>query len=98
PCLTALSLHDALPISGIIGGLPRQNTRTLAEFDEWLATIRRELDEHASHHPDARIGPIAVNLSTRLPRDELRASLEVCGRHGVRSEEHTSELQSRENL
>lgn len=69
--------------AGIIGGLPRQNTRTLAEFDEWLATIRRELDEHASHHPDARIGPIAVNLSTRLPRDELRASLEVCGRHGV---------------
>lgn len=69
--------------AGIIGGLPRQNARTLEEFDEWLGAIRRELDEHAAHHPDSRIGPIAVNLSARLPRDELKASLEVCARHGV---------------
>lgn len=69
--------------AGLIGGLPRQNARTLDQFDDWLGAIRRDLDEYAAHHPDARIGPIAVNLATRLAPDDLRDHLDVCGRHGV---------------
>jgi nitronate monooxygenase len=69
--------------AGVIGGLPRQNARTFEEFEAWLAEIRRDLDAHIAAHPDARVAPIAVNLSRRLPDDELTRHLEVCRRHGV---------------
>jgi nitronate monooxygenase len=68
--------------AGVIGGLPRANARTLEQFDGWLGAIRRDLDAHAERHPDAQIGPVAVNLSSRLG-NELDANLDVCERHGV---------------
>jgi nitronate monooxygenase len=70
--------------AGIVGGLARQSASSLDEFDRWLGSIRRALDEHAERCPGARIGPIAVNLSGRVPPEELRANLETCRRHGVR--------------
>jgi nitronate monooxygenase len=70
-------------LAGLVGGLPRQNARTLEQFEEWLAAIRRDLDEHADREPDARIGPIAVNLATRLSPDVLTEHLDVCRRYGV---------------
>lgn len=70
--------------AGLVGALPRQNARTLDQFTEWLAEIRRDLSEFAAAHPSARIGPVAVNLATRLPSGELRAHLDVCARYGVR--------------
>lgn len=69
--------------AGIAGGLPRQNARTFEQFQEWLLGIRADLDEHAAEHPGARIGPLAVNLATRMDRDDLDRHLEVCGRAGV---------------
>jgi nitronate monooxygenase len=68
---------------GVIGGLPRANARSLEEFEAWLAAIRRDLDAYQAEHPQARVAPIAVNLNTRLPADELKAHLDICGRHGV---------------
>jgi nitronate monooxygenase len=70
--------------AGLIGGLPRQNVRTLEQFDTWLAEIRRDLDAHAATHPGARIGPIAVNLATRMPDEEFEAHLDVLDRHNVK--------------
>ena len=67
---------------GLIGGLPRQNAKDLATFESWLAEIRGALDIHAAENPDARIGPIAVNLS-RLPDAELVEHLAVCRKYGV---------------
>jgi nitronate monooxygenase len=69
--------------AGLIGGLPRQNARSLEMFDAWLAAIRADLDAHAQAFPAARIGPVAVNLATRMPDDELARHLEVCRRHGA---------------
>lgn len=69
--------------AGVIGGLPRGNTRTIEEFEAWLAAIRGDLDSWQARHPQARVAPIAVNLNTRMPADELKAHLEVCGRYGV---------------
>jgi nitronate monooxygenase len=69
--------------AGIMGGLPRQNARTLEQFEGWLADIRRALDAQTAEDPDARIGPIAVNLATRMAPDELAANLDVCRRYGV---------------
>jgi nitronate monooxygenase len=69
--------------SGIVGGLPRQNARTLEQFEDWLAGIRRALDADAAADADARIGPVAVNLATRLSPEDLAANLEICRRYGV---------------
>ena len=69
--------------AGVIGGLPRQNARTFEIFAQWLKAIRTDLDAHRAAYPDHRIAPVAVNLATRLPADELVAHLEICRRYGV---------------
>jgi nitronate monooxygenase len=69
--------------AGVIGGLPRQNARSFEEFEAWLAEIRKALDLYRQQHPAARVAPLAVNLSRRLPDEELARHLQVCGRYGV---------------
>lgn len=69
--------------AGVIGALPRQNARSFEVFEQWLGDIRADLDAYRAQSPDARIAPIAVNLATRLPEDELKANLEVCRRNAV---------------
>jgi len=69
--------------AGVIGGLPRQNARSIEEFESWLAQITAALGAHRSEHPAARIGPIAVNYPTRMPEDELRANMDLCARYGI---------------
>lgn len=70
--------------AGLVGCLPRHNARTLAQFDEWLRDIRRDLDAHRDAHPTARIGPLAVNLATNLPPDVLEQHLDLLDRHDVK--------------
>jgi len=70
--------------AGIIGGLPRGNARSTEQFEQWLKEIRSDLDAFAADHPEARIAPIAVNLATRLPPEELKQHLDICGRYGVK--------------
>jgi nitronate monooxygenase len=67
---------------GLVGALPRQNAKDFATFEAWLGQISEALKIHQGEHPDARIGPVAVNLS-RLPDDEMVRHLEVCAKHGV---------------
>lgn len=69
--------------AGLVGALPRQNARSFEVFEGWLKEIREELDAHAQANPGARIGPLAVNLATRMEADELTRHLELCGRYGV---------------
>jgi nitronate monooxygenase len=67
---------------GLMGALPRQNARDLETFAAWLGQIGEALKVHAGENPDARIGPVAVNLS-RLPGDQMAEHLAVCRKHGV---------------
>lgn len=69
--------------NGLIGALPRQNVRELAEFDAWLGQVRAALDARIETDPQARIGPLAVNLS-KMADTDLAEHLAVCSRHGVR--------------
>lgn len=69
--------------SGIMAGLPRHNSESLEEFASWLTAIRADLDAFATLHPDARIGPLAVNIIAGKPRAELRKDLDVCAHHGI---------------
>ncbi|MCW5654744.1 nitronate monooxygenase [Hydrogenophaga sp.] len=69
--------------AGIVGGLPRQNARSFEEFDNWLGSIRRALDEH-TQRTGQTTGPVAVNLATRVPEEELGRHFDACSRHGVK--------------
>jgi nitronate monooxygenase len=69
--------------AGVIGGLPRQNARSLEEFEAWLSDIQMSLAEYRRRHPEARIAPIAVNYPTRMPPDELAANMALCAKYDV---------------
>ena len=70
-------------LAGIIGALPRANARSLDIFEGWLAEVIAARAAKLAANPAARIGPLAVNLLTRLPEEELDHEIEVCRRHGV---------------
>ena len=69
--------------AGVIGGLPRQNARSLEEFEAWLAEINAGLDAARAANPAARIAPIAVNYPTRMAPDDLAANMALCAKYGV---------------
>lgn len=69
--------------AGIFGALPRQNLRGFELFEAALKDIREALDAHRDANPSARIGPLAVNIPTRMEPEEMRRHLDVCVRHGV---------------
>jgi nitronate monooxygenase len=70
--------------AGIMAVLPRHNARSAEEFDGWLGDIRAALSEHRDMYPDARIGPLAVNLTGGRGAEDTRADLAICARHGVK--------------
>lgn len=70
-------------LNGLVGGLPRQNARSLGQFEEWLREIRTAIDERLAAYPQAKVGPIAVNLATRMDDDTLRENLALCKKYGV---------------
>src|SRR5690606_41568765 len=83
--LYALSLHDALPISFGIDGLGARG-----EEDADFPTLSRQ-----GADADFQKLEVAARWDQAI-REHLAYSL--YGRAQTRSEEHTSELQSRENL
>src|SRR5207302_7645178 len=85
PAISPLSLHDALPILALARALPRPRG---ADADAGRRRARRA--GAARRGPRRRVGARRRHaaVSARAPRRGL----------ATRSEEHTSELQSRENL
>ena len=69
--------------AGVIGALPRQNARSFEVFTDWLTGVRADLTVHeqTTGRPAA---PIAVNLPTRFPDDELKAHFDLFARCGVK--------------
>src|SRR5690606_39405357 len=95
PSIYPLSLHDALPILAEVNPLARTADGQILCLDAKVT-----LDDNAAfRHPDhaALVDRSAVDpLEQRAKEKDLNY---VKLDHGtVRSEEHTSELQSRENL
>ena len=67
----------------IVGSLPRANARSLEQFEGWLREIEAAREARLASDPSARVGPLAVNLLTRLPPEELDHEIAVCRSHGV---------------
>ncbi len=70
-------------LAGVIGGLPRQNARSIEQFEQWLAHIRGAIDARRAREPDVKLAPIAVNLASKMPPEDFEANLTLCERYGV---------------
>ena len=69
--------------AGIVGSFPALNARPAEMLEQWLQDIEQALAEHRAAHPDAVIGPIAVNQIVHQSNDRLAHDVEVCVKHRV---------------
>ena len=69
--------------TGIVGSFPALNARPAEQLDVWLTQLQTELAEYKTAHPDAIIGPIAVNQIVHQSNDRLAHDVEVCVKHRV---------------
>ena len=69
--------------AGIVGSFPALNARPAELLDTWLTQIKEALAAHKAAHPDAIIGPIAVNQIVHQSNDRLAHDVEVCVRHKI---------------
>ncbi len=69
--------------AGIVGSFPALNARPAEMLDQWLTEIQQALAEHRAAHPDAVIGPIAVNQIVHQSNDRLAHDVEVCVKHQI---------------
>ena len=69
--------------AGIVGSFPALNARPAEMLDTWLTEIQQALAEHKAAHPDAVIGPIAVNQIVHQSNDRLAHDVEVCVKHKI---------------
>ena len=69
--------------AGIVGSFPALNARPAEMLDQWLDEIQQTLDTHRAAHPEAIIGPIAVNQIVHQSNDRLAHDVEVCVKHRI---------------
>lgn len=68
--------------SGVVGTFPALNQRTTEGFEEWLKTIRAELDAY-EQKAGKKAAPFGVNLIVHKSNPRLQADLAVCIKHKV---------------
>jgi nitronate monooxygenase len=69
--------------AGIVGSFPALNARPAELLDEWLTRIRDDLTAHRTLHPDAVIGPFAVNQISHSSNVRLDQDVATCVKHQV---------------
>jgi nitronate monooxygenase len=69
--------------AGIVGSFPALNARPAELLDTWLTDLQAELADWQAAHPDAKVGPIAVNQIVHQSNDRLAHDVEMCVRHQV---------------
>jgi nitronate monooxygenase len=69
--------------AGIVGSFPSLNARPAAQLEEWLERITGELSAHKRAHPEAKVGPFAVNQIVHKSNDRLEHDLALCVKYKV---------------
>lgn len=69
--------------AGIVGSFPALNAREPELLDEWLHRMNESLHEYQIQHPDAIVGPIAVNQISHSSNVRLERDMETCIKHRV---------------
>ncbi|MBC3920253.1 nitronate monooxygenase [Undibacterium sp. CY18W] len=80
---SGLKLVAAQCKAGIVGSFPALNARPAEMLDVWLTELQADLAAHQEAHPDALIGPIAVNQIVHQSNDRLAHDVEVCVKHQI---------------
>jgi nitronate monooxygenase len=69
--------------AGIVGSFPALNARPKELLEEWIVSIKGELEAYRRAHPERRVAPFAVNQIAHVSNDRLEHDVEVCVRHRV---------------
>lgn len=69
--------------AGIVGSFPALNARPAELLDTWLSDLQAELAAYQAAHPDAKVGPIAVNQIVHQSNDRLAHDVDMCVKHQV---------------
>ena len=69
--------------AGVVGSFPALNARPAEALDQWLTTIKTELDRHNQANPDTPAAPFAVNQIVHRSNDRLQHDIEACVKHEV---------------
>jgi nitronate monooxygenase len=69
--------------AGIVGSFPALNARPAEMLDQWLTEIQQALAAYRAAHPEAIIGPIAVNQIVHQSNDRLAHDVDVCVKHQI---------------
>ena len=69
--------------AGIVGSFPALNARPAELLDDWLAQMTEELTAYADAHPEAIVGPIAVNQIVHTSNVRLEQDVKTCVKHRI---------------
>jgi len=69
--------------AGIVGAFPALNARPAEMLGDWLGQIEENLAAHRAQHPDAIVGPLAVNQIVHVSNARLEHDIKVCVDHKV---------------
>lgn len=69
--------------AGIVGSFPALNARPAELLDTWLTDLKAELAAYQQEHPDAKVGPFAVNQIVHQSNDRLAQDVAMCVKHQV---------------
>lgn len=69
--------------AGLVGAFPALNARPPAMLDAWLTDMQAELAAYQAAHPQAIVGPLAVNQIVHQSNDRLAQDVAVCVKHRV---------------
>lgn len=69
--------------AGIVGSFPALNARPAELLDDWLSQMKEELATYRRDHPDAIVGPIAVNQIVHNSNVRLAQDVATCVKHEV---------------
>lgn len=69
--------------AGIVGAFPALNARPQSRLADWLAQIDETLAQYRTSHPEAPLGPYAVNQICHTSNARLDADMRVCLDHRV---------------
>jgi nitronate monooxygenase len=67
--------------AGVIGAFPTSNCRTVAELEQWIASVCDRLGQERSGSDDRSIAPWALNLITHSTNARLKDELALVARY-----------------
>ena len=81
---SGVELAAASCTAGIVGSLTRNHCRDMEEFEAQLKAVAERVARFRDAKRECKVGPLAVNISTHITGDDMRAHLALCVRYGAR--------------